>query len=710
MFMSLSRRIDAQRHLLSELLEPTQRQLNLFQLSFLGEVAALRAYLNQPTAPTIDQLRAAHQSGRRILDGLGTNAGRIGPEIARELATLRERVAVWDAAPVALMSGRLSLQALQQRFTQQSELADNVIAKASQLEGAVWSRTRRLTAELQSLERGRLMILAGLFPLALLGTVLTAWFARRALQTHERVLRAAAHDALLRDAMAALTGEQVLPSALDRIATNAMLMGDADGAFVERSDDARAEVEIVAAVGHSAPPTGVRVPFVSSITDEIVRAGTPAINVDLSARSDELRQIVGDQWERCSCFAVALKNNGDVDGALVLVYPDRPIRIEEDLTWRLEALSAWAALALHRQGLAAELDAERARLEAVVKEMPVGVVLAEAPSGRIVLYNRQAVEMWGSPPPPPQAIELYADWKLFRLDGQPYEVQERPLVRSILNGEVVQSEEAEIERIDGTRRVVLISAVPVRDASGTIIASVATVSDISEEKNRERAALFLDEISRQLASSLDYDATLEAVLGLLVPRIGDLASIHHRLDDTVIRRCAAAAADPRVNEVFENVDKEFPLPLPSADPVAVAIRTGKSQLREDIDDELLQTIARDERQLDWLRSIGPKSEMVVPLTVRGKTIGALRIVSVKPTRHFDCNDLAFTEEIGRRAALAIDNAQLFHTVNQAGRVSRFLAEAALSLSASLEYEEVLRRVTRLAVPFFRGLHHCILEG
>jgi signal transduction histidine kinase len=92
--------------------------------------------------------------------------------------------------------------------------------------------------------------------------------------------------------------------------------------------------------------------------------------------------------------------------------------------------------------------------------------------------------------------------------------------------------------------------------------------------------------------------------------------------------------------------------------------------------------------------------MAVPMTVRGRTSGALAIISVTPTHHFNCNDLEFAQEIARRVALAFDNAKLFRTVNRTARVSRFLAEAAHSLSESLEPDEVLRRVTRLAVSFF----------
>jgi len=170
--------------------------------------------------------------------------------------------------------------------------------------------------------------------------------------------------------------------------------------------------------------------------------------------------------------------------------------------------------------------------------------------------------------------------------------------------------------------------------------------------------------------------------------------------DTTIRKWASATREAKLNSLLTDLERNYPLPLPSAHPIAVAIRTGNPQLREVVDDELLVEVSRDARELEWLRALGIQSAIAVPLTVRGKTIGALQLLSMDPSHHFTCKDLEFTEEIARRAALAIDNAQLFRTVNEAGRIERFLADAAMTLSGSLERDEVLRRVASLAVPTF----------
>jgi signal transduction histidine kinase len=91
--------------------------------------------------------------------------------------------------------------------------------------------------------------------------------------------------------------------------------------------------------------------------------------------------------------------------------------------------------------------------------------------------------------------------------------------------------------------------------------------------------------------------------------------------------------------------------------------------------------------------------MTLPLTVRGKTIGAMQLVSIRANHRYTLADLALGEEITRRVALAIDNARLFSSVNDSARVSRFLSESALAISGSLEHDEVLRRVSRVSVPF-----------
>jgi PAS domain S-box-containing protein len=698
-FLWLSRAIDAKGRVLGEVFEPTNQKLTGFQLSFLDEVGAGRAFLLHPTSAGLTGLQAMHQRTKRILEGLDTTAERLGPDFVQGLGSLHGLVAVWQAAPDTVLSGRVSFEEYIHRLPRQESLAGGVVSKAAQLDSAVSLQTQRQVQEMRTLERRRLLLLAALFPLALLGTVLTAWFGRQALQSQRQVLSTSAFEAMLRDSMAALTGDEVLPLALNRIAANAMHIGEADGAFIEQADDARAEVEIVATAGSGTPATGTWLSFADSLTDALVRSGAPELGVDLSAQGHTTFR----EWADGSAFAIPLQESGDVEGALVLLRHSAVDATAETIA-RLHSLCIWASVALRRKRLALQLESERARLETVIAEVPVGVILAEAPDGQIISVNRKAEELWGDSrggqaPKPPFAIEEYAGFNIQHADGEPYELNQRPLVRSILKGETVQGEEAQIQRADGSRSVVRINSAPIRDSRGIISAGVSAILDITDERKREERARFLDDISRQLASTLDYDATIQAALQLLVPRMADLASIHHREGDILVRRWDTSGTNAEFDRKFRALERAYPLHLPSAHPVAVAVRTGKAQLHEVVDETLLRTIARSEEELQSFLDLKMRSGMTLPLTVRGKTIGAMQLVSIRENHRYSLADLALGEEITRRIALAIDNARLFGSVNDSARVSRFLSESALALSGSLEHDEVLRRLARVAVPF-----------
>jgi PAS domain S-box-containing protein len=137
----------------------------------------------------------------------------------------------------------------------------------------------------------------------------------------------------------------------------------------------------------------------------------------------------------------------------------------------IEALQTTAEA---RDQALAQVGAERALLEAVVRQMPAGLVIAEAPTGKLVLGNEQVEQVRRQPFLASANIEEYEEYHGFHPDGRPYWPEEWPLARALQTGEVVTDEEVEIERGDGTRGTVLISSSPVRDRRGRIVAGVVT--------------------------------------------------------------------------------------------------------------------------------------------------------------------------------------------------------------------------------------------
>jgi signal transduction histidine kinase len=140
-------------------------------------------------------------------------------------------------------------------------------------------------------------------------------------------------------------------------------------------------------------------------------------------------------------------------------------------------------------------ELERARLEAVVRHMPMGVVIAEAPSGRMILGNDQVERICRRPFQAASSIGAYAAFNGYHEDGRLYAPDEWPLARSIRTGEVVLGEEIGIVRGDGTQGTISVSSAPIRDARGRIAAAVAIFGDVSDAKEAElsRAQLLAGE-------------------------------------------------------------------------------------------------------------------------------------------------------------------------------------------------------------------------
>ena len=160
----------------------------------------------------------------------------------------------------------------------------------------------------------------------------------------------------------------------------------------------------------------------------------------------------------------------------------RPLRLlgaDTDVTAR-------KAVEAERDRLLARIEAERSLLEAVLQHLPTGVVVAEAPSGRVLLANEQVARIWRRDEMPTDPAERYRLNRLFRPDGRPYAFEERPMYRA-LRGHTTSAETIAIGRGDGTLGTVRCNAAPVRDALGRIVAGVLIVEDITERERADEA-------------------------------------------------------------------------------------------------------------------------------------------------------------------------------------------------------------------------------
>jgi signal transduction histidine kinase len=210
----------------------------------------------------------------------------------------------------------------------------------------------------------------------------------------------------------------------------------------------------------------------------------------------------------------------------------------------------------------------------------------------------------------------------------------------------------------------------------------------------EERLRLVDAASRVLTSSLDYETTVAAVAKLAVPDFADWCGVDLLVAGD-IKRLAVAHVDPeKVRWARDVVDTRFPQDPNAATGVPAVIRTGQSVLIPTVTDAMLAESATDPEHLTMLRTVGVHSVMIVPITARDSTLGALTLISSRATRHFGNSDLAIAEDLGRRAGGAIDNARLYRAALAANEAkANFLAtmshELRTPLTAIIGYQSLL---------------------
>ncbi|MSP63771.1 MAG: PAS domain S-box protein [Myxococcales bacterium] len=351
------------------------------------------------------------------------------------------------------------------------------------------------------------------------------------------------------------------------------------------------------------------------------------------------------------------------------------------------------------------LEKERDFTAAVIDVAGALVVVLDR-SGRIVRYNHGCERCTG------YTFDEVAGrmvWDLFLL---PEEIEPgKREFAGLLGGSFPHSFENYWLAKDGTRRLIAWANTALVDEFGGVEYVIGTGIDITarqqaeEERARllmeeqraraaaedaQRRAAFLSEASRVLAASLDYQVTLRNVAQLAAPHFADWCVIDLVDEDGALRRVAVGHHDPEKAELASALQRVSRIDPDAVEGVPRVIRTGLPTVVEGLSDA---TIADgDARPLGTpdldqpgvIPQLGVRSYMSVPLLARGRVIGALTFVASQVGWRFQGADLAMAEELGHRAAIAIDNARLHRETEEAVRTrNEFLSIASHELKTPL---------------------------
>ncbi|MCL1475486.1 PAS domain S-box protein [Argonema antarcticum] len=336
-----------------------------------------------------------------------------------------------------------------------------------------------------------------------------------------------------------------------------------------------------------------------------------------------------------------------------------------DISERQAALRDRKQAQAEREQLIKLLESEQALLEAVLQQMPAAAIVAEAPSGKLLLGNKLVEKIWRQPFLEADTIEQYRIYRGFHLDGQPYEAEEWPLARSIRNGEVVTEEEINFQRGDGSYGTMRVSSTPIYNYEGAIVAGVMTFYDITSSKRAKEELRASEEKFRTLVNSmqdivftLDREQRFTGVFGSWLERTGFQAELF-------------LGKTPQ--EIYELQSSDLRL------------------LQSEISNLKLQAAIHEAHHKKALSG----ETVVYEWSFENVNGTEYCQTSLSPLR--DANgDIIGVVGVGR------DITQL----HRAKEVQRFLAEASKVLTATLDYETTLKSVARLAVPYLAD--YCVI--
>jgi len=349
--------------------------------------------------------------------------------------------------------------------------------------------------------------------------------------------------------------------------------------------------------------------------------------------------------------------------------------------------------------LSLDLQQQPEVIEPILDLLPIGIAISDDPLCAHTRINAALARQLGFDArgraslkaPPADHVPLKSS-----TDGRPMTLENRPMYQAARNRMEVKGTVVDIIRADGTSLTLMEYAAPLFNSDNTVRGAIGIFIDMTERRRVEQEQRFLAHASAFLSSSLDYETTLRALARLAVPMFGDYCAVDVLQEDGTFARVDLIVDDPARQEIGEAL-KRYPPRLNIEGPAVRAIKSGEPFIDNDTGPEKFARSAQDPQHLDLLRRFGVRSFQMVPLRSRGRTLGLFTTGSFSG-HQYTPHDLALAQDVAARAGLALDNAHLYRTAQEADRLKEdFLAtlshELRTPLNALLGWMHILNMPT-----------------
>lgn len=332
-------------------------------------------------------------------------------------------------------------------------------------------------------------------------------------------------------------------------------------------------------------------------------------------------------------------------------------------------------------------DEHAYRLASIVASSDDAIVSKDL-NGIVRSWNQAAERVFG------YSAEEMIGQSIRRIIPADRQTEEDRVLESIRAGRRVDHFETVRMRRDGTLVPISLTVSPILDGSGRVIGASKIARDISDRKRAEEQAArvaerdaFLSQVTLALTRSLNHEHTLKTLAALLTPFLADFCAVDIVDEQGTLSRVAAVhagASDSHVADLasIPEVWTGSPLHvLKAEEPSFIGDATAPGD--------------RDAISADVVRSFGFTSYMCVPLIAHARAVGTLTLANTVSQRSFTREDLLLAEDVGARAALAVENALAHQQLQNVNRLKdEFLAtlshELRTPLNAVLGYSRMLQ--------------------
>jgi PAS domain S-box-containing protein len=236
--------------------------------------------------------------------------------------------------------------------------------------------------------------------------------------------------------------------------------------------------------------------------------------------------------------------------------------------------------------------------------------------------------------------------------------------------------EYRLRRYDGEYRAMIEHASPYRLEHGEIDGSLSSLIDISDRKRAETGLRLLASTGAVITSSLDTDEMLERFARHVSQSFADWCIVH-LMHDGELELATVATAKPEHQPILQSALKSSQRAFNRADLVAKIQDERDPILSDYLSDAEFERFAHELGLLKIMDSADIESLVITPMTVRGRFIGTLLLVSLPPVRCFDAEDLGLIRSLAQRLGVVIENARLFSEAQAAEeRYRRFFSGSA----------------------------------